>query len=160
MRKSHENPAAAGKEASNPQTRDTKGGTEETQFSAFDKAMKLFHKRDFEQALPLFDRASEGADLSMAHAAKLHATMCRQRMEKQGPQLKTAEDNYAYGLALTSRRELTGAEQYFHKALEMAPRADYILYSLALVKGLQGDFPSAAAFLHRAVEIQPKNRST
>ena len=86
--------------------------------------------------------------------------MCRQRLEKDSPQLKTSEDNYAYGLALANRRELTGAEQYLNRALQLAPRADHILYTLALVKGLQGDLAAAAGFLARAIEIQPANRST
>lgn len=138
----------------------TKSGSSDTQLSAFDKAMKLFHKRDFQGALPIFDEAGRGSDLSMAHAAQLHARMCRQRLEHESPQLKTSEDNYAYGLALANRRELNGAESYLNRALQLAPKADHVLYTLALVKGLQGDLPSAAGYLSRAIEIQPANRST
>lgn len=137
-----------------------KTGSSDNQLTAFDKAMKLFHKRDFQGALPHFDDAAGGADVSIAHTARLHASMCRQRLERESPQLKTSEDNYAYGLALANRRELTGAEQYLQRALQLAPRADHILYTLALVKGLQGDIPSAAGFLSRAIDIQPANRST
>ncbi|HEU0122008.1 MAG TPA: hypothetical protein VFQ91_15865 [Bryobacteraceae bacterium] len=134
-------------------------GSPETQLSAFDKAMKLFHTRDFQGALPLFVQASTGADLSIAHTAQLHARMCRQRLEKDAPQLNTSEDNYAYGVSLASRRDYAGAEQYLQRALQLAPRADHILYSLALVKGMQGDIAAAASFLSRAIEIQPANRS-
>jgi tetratricopeptide (TPR) repeat protein len=130
------------------------------QLVAFDKAMKLFHKRDFQGALPSFDEAAKGGDVSIAHAAQLHANMCRQRLERESPQLKTSEDNYAFGLALANRRELTGAERYLLRALQLAPRADHILYSLALVKGLQGDMQAAAGYLAQAIEIQPANRST
>jgi tetratricopeptide (TPR) repeat protein len=135
-----------------------KAGSSDSQLTAFDKAMKLFHKRDFQGGLPYFDEASKGSDVSIAHTAQLHARMCRQRLEKETPQLKTSEDNYAFGLALATRRELTGAEQYLHRALQLAPRADHVLYTLAMVKGLQGDFPAAAGFLARAIEIQPSNR--
>ena len=130
------------------------------QLNAFDKAMKLFHKREFQGALPAFDEAGKGSDLSIAHAARLHANMCRQRLERESPQLKTSEDNYAFGLALANRRELTGAEKYLLRALQLAPRADHVLYSLALVKGLQGDMQAAAGYLAQAIEIQPSNRST
>lgn len=130
------------------------------QLVAFDKAMKLFHKRDFQGALPSFDEASKGGDVSIAHAAQLHANMCRQRLERDSPQLKTSEDNYAFGVALANRRELTGAERYLLRALQLAPRADHILYSLALVKGLQGDMHAAAGYLAQSIEIQPANRST
>jgi tetratricopeptide (TPR) repeat protein len=137
-----------------------KAGSPDNQLTAFDKAMKLFHIRDFQGALPHFDDAGKGSDVSIAHTAQLHARMCRQRLEKDSPQLKTSEDNYAYGLALASRRELTGAELYLQKALQLAPRADHVLYTLAMVKGLQGDVPAAAGFLARAIEIQPSNRGT
>jgi tetratricopeptide (TPR) repeat protein len=135
-----------------------KAGSPDNQLTAFDKAMKLFHKRDFQSALPFFDDAGKGSDVSISHTAQLHARMCRQRLEKDAPQLKTSEDNYAFGLALATRRELTGAEQYLNRALQLAPRADHVLYTLAMVKGLQGDVP--AAFLARAIEIQPSNRGT
>jgi len=144
-------PAKAGSAASAPVP---------NQLTAFDKAMKLFHKRDFQGALPGFDEAAKGADVSIAHAAQLHANMCRQRLERDSPQLKTSEDNYAFGLALANRRELNGAERYLLRALQLAPRADHVLYSLALVKGLQGDMQAAAGFLAQAIEIQPSNRST
>ena len=137
-----------------------KASTSGSQLTAFDKAMKLFHQRAFQDALPMFDDAAKGSDVSIAHAAQLHARMCRQRLEKDGPQLKTSEDNYAFGLALANRRELMGAEQYLLRALQLAPKADHVLYTLALVKGLQGDIPSAVGYLGRAIEIQPSNRST
>jgi len=130
------------------------------QLNAFDRAMKLFHKRDFQGALPGFDEAAKGSDVSIAHAAQLHSNMCRQRLERESPQLKTSEDNYAFGLALANRRELTGAERYLLRALQLAPRADHVLYSLALVKGLQGDMHAAAGYLSQSIEIQPSNRAT
>jgi tetratricopeptide (TPR) repeat protein len=135
-------------------------GTAVNQLSAFDEGMKLFHQRDFQGALAHFDIAGEGSDVTVAHTAKLHARMCRQRLETDRPQLNSSEDNYAYGLSLAHRRELSGAEQYLQRALQLAPRADHVLYTLALVKGLQGDIPSAAAFLSRAIEIQPGTRTT
>jgi tetratricopeptide (TPR) repeat protein len=160
MSKSKPNNSTGNQETPISKSHPAKAGSLDNQMTAFDKAMKLFHKRDFQGALPLFDDAGKGSDISLAHTAQLHARMCRQRLEKEAPQLKTSEDNYAFGLALASRRELTGAEQYLQRALQMAPRADHVLYMLALVKGLQGDVPAAAAFLARAIEIQPSNRGT
>lgn len=159
MSKSKTNKSTSNQESPISKSNPAKAGAPDNQLTSFDKAMKLFHKREFQPALPLFDEASKGADVSIAHTAQLHARMCRQRLDKESPQLKTSEDNYAYGLALASRRELTGAEQYLQRALQMAPRADHILFSLAMVKGLQGDVPAAAGFLARAIEIQPGNRS-
>ena len=160
MSKSKSNNSTGNQETPISKSTPAKAGSPDNQLTSFEKAMKLFHRREFQPALPLFDEAAKGADVSIAHAAQLHARMCRQRLEKDAPQLKTSEDNYAYGLALTNRRELTGAEQYLNRALQLAPRADHILYTLALVKGLQGDVAAATGYLARAIEIQPGNRTT
>jgi tetratricopeptide (TPR) repeat protein len=135
-------------------------GTVESQLAIFDRAMKLFHQRAFREALPLFAQASTGEDNAIAHTAQLHGLMCKQRLEREGPEFSTAEDNYAYGLALANRRELAGAEQYLKKALALSPKADYALYTLAMVKGLQGDIAAAAGHLARAIELQPSNRNS
>jgi len=129
------------------------------QLNNFEKAMKLFHKRDFAGALPLFEDASKGADVAMSHASQMHIRMCQQRMNQSAPKLTTVEDFYAYGLSLIGRRELDVAEQQLKKALHLAPKADYVLYALSLAKGLQGDINASAGFLAKAIEIQPGNRS-
>lgn len=129
------------------------------QLMAFDEAMKLFHTRDFAAALPLFEEASHGKTLDVAQTAQLHARMCRQRLGAPKPTLTTAEDYYAYGLALITQRRLAEAEQALAKAGGLTPRADYIHYSLALARGLQGDYRGAAESLAKAIELQPANRS-
>ncbi len=160
MSKSKNNNSTGNQETPISKSNSANAGTGDNQLTAFDKAMKLFHKRDFHGALPLFESAAKGPDVSIAHTAQLHARMCRQRTEKESPQLKTSEDNYAFGLALAARREFAGAEQYLQRALQLAPRADHVLYSLSLVKGLQGDILASASLLARAIEIQPANRTT
>ena len=160
MSKSNPTKSTRNEETTISKSNPAKAGSPDHQLTVFDKAMKHFHKREFQQALPLFDDASKGSDVSIAHTAQLHARMCHQRLDKDSPQLKSAEDNYAYGLALANRRELPGAEKYLQKALQLSPKADHILYSMALVKGLQGDLPAAVSFLAKAIEIQPSNRST
>lgn len=160
MPKSNTEKSTGSKHTSSSEPKTRPAAPADSQLALFDKAMKLFHQRAFKDALPLFTEAAKGEDTAIAHTAQLHAIMCRQRLEKDGPELKSAEDNYAYGLALANRRELTGAEQYLKRALALAPRADHVLYTLALVKGLQGDLPASATLLAKAIEIQPSNRGT
>lgn len=160
MSKSKNKTSTGSAESSSPKPKLAGASVSASQLATFDQAMKHFHERDFRGALALFSDAEHGSDVTIAHTAQLHARMCRQRLERDAPQLSSSEDNYAYGVSLAHRRELTGAEQYLQRALQLAPRADHVLYSLALVKGLQGDIPSAAGFLARAIEIQPATRAT
>lgn len=132
----------------------------DNQLNVFEKATKLFHKRDFAAALPLFEEAAKGADVAVAQSAQMHLRMCQQRMDKSAPKLSSAEDYYAYAVSLVGRRELATAEQQLKKALQLAPKADYALYTLALVKGLQGDISSSAGLLAQAIDLQPSNRSS
>jgi len=107
----------------------------------------------------LFEEAAKGSDVAVGQSAQMHVRMCNQRIDKSVPKLSTAEDYYAYAVTLVSRRELTTAEQQLKKALQIAPKADYALYTMALVKGLQGDISAAAHHLSHAIEIQPSNRN-
>ncbi len=160
MSKSKTNSSTGNQEKAISKTSTAKATAADTQMTAFDKAMTLFHKREFKAALPLFETAEKGVDVSISQAARMHASMCRQRLERDAPRFQTAEDNYAYGLALANRRDLAAAERYLNQALQLAPRADHVLYTLALVKGLQGDIPAAAMHLAKSIEIQPANRAS
>jgi tetratricopeptide (TPR) repeat protein len=127
---------------------------------AFEEAMQLFHRREFAAAMPLFSQASQGPSLDVAQTAQMHARMCQQRLgAAQPPPLISAEDHYAYGLAMTNQRKLADAEKSLAKAAALEPRADHIHYALALARGLQGDYRGAAESLARAIEIQPGNRA-
>jgi len=72
--------------------------------------------------------------------------------------LRTSEDHYNYGVALLNTRKVEEARTHLGRALEMAPDADHILYALALVQALAGDFAGAHDHLKRAIELEPRNR--
>ena len=124
----------------------------DNQLNTFEKAMKLFHKRDFAAALPLFEETLKGGDVAMSHAAQMHIRMCQQRMEKSAPKLTTVEDFYAYGLTLIGRRELDLAEQ---QALLQRARCPLVAALFAAAA------PDAAASRTRTTQAaRPVQRST
>lgn len=129
------------------------------QLAAFDQAMQLFHSRNFAAALPLFEKAAQGAQLDVKQTALLHARMCQQRIQAANPVLQTADDYFTHGVTLLNQRRLPEAETVLAKAIAMAPRADQTYYALALTRGLQGNYRGAAESLARAIELQPSNRS-
>jgi tetratricopeptide (TPR) repeat protein len=121
--------------------------------------MKRFHDRDFEAALPLFESASQGLNVGMAHTAQLHARMCAQRVRKPEPAAHTIEDSYNLGVALINQRQFKASAEHLLRALNQAPDADHILYALALCRGLEGDYQQSAQYLSRAISIAPSNRN-
>lgn len=124
----------------------------------FEQAIGLFHREDYRQAKELFEKASTGPALDMAHAARVHARMCEQRIDRSAPALATADDHYNYAVALINRNELQAAEKHLREAVRLTPNADHIHYALALAGGMRGDMQQARDSLKRAIELDPRNR--
>lgn len=129
-----------------------------SQSQSFETAMKLFHARDFKQALDWFEKATEGPNREMAHAARLHARMCAQRLGRFVPELRTLDDVYQYVTGLISQRKLVEAEKQLHRVMDSAPAKDFLHYAMSLVRGLQGDLDGAAKHMEQAIRLDPRNR--
>lgn len=132
----------------------------EEQAAAYDRAMALFHAREFAKAKVLFDAASVGPNSEMCHAACLHVRMCDHRLLRAAPEFTTVEDRYNYAIALINRRELDAAEEQLRIALVQAEAAGHLYYAMALCCGLKGNLDEACRFLKQAISIEPGNRLT
>lgn len=130
----------------------------QTQLKIFEQAVRLFHTRKFAEARELFAKAQSGPNREMAHNAELHIRMCDRRLDQPAVDLKTAEEHYNYGVAMINARNLAEAHHHLETALQLEPQADYILYALALCRGLAGDVDGAHEHLKRAIELEPRNR--
>jgi tetratricopeptide (TPR) repeat protein len=120
--------------------------------------MRHFHAMEFGPAKAQFDKAADGPVREVAHAARLYAKMCEQRLAKASMALRDPEDYYNYAVTLINRRELEAAEEHLRLALSHNPGGDHIYYALALCRGLRGDYQGASAHLRRAIELEPRNR--
>lgn len=129
------------------------------QTELFEKASALFHARDFAKAMALFEQAEEGPAIQIAHSARTHAQICRQRLEREAPQLSTANDYYNYAVAQINWGELEPALSHLNQAIALDPDADHIYYALSLCHALKGNMDEACANMKRAIEIQPGNRT-
>jgi tetratricopeptide (TPR) repeat protein len=130
----------------------------QAQLKSFEQAVRLFHARKFAEARELFVKAGSGPNREMAHNSELHIRMCDRRLEKPVVNLKTAEEHYNYAVAMINARNLSEAQQHLDAALELEPKADHVLYALALAKGLAGDIDGAHECLKRAIDLEPRNR--
>jgi tetratricopeptide (TPR) repeat protein len=129
-----------------------------TQMGSFEAAMKLFHTRNLKQARELFEEAAQGPERDIANRSRLHIAMCNRRLEQENVILTSAEDYYAYGIALLNSRNIPEAKKHLEEALRMAPEADHIHYAMAAAQVLHGDLNGAHEHLKRAIEIEPRNR--
>ncbi|MBM3814863.1 MAG: tetratricopeptide repeat protein [Acidimicrobiia bacterium] len=124
----------------------------------FERAMALFHKRDFGKAQEHFEKALAGPAVEISHAAQMHLKICERRLAGSGPVLKTGEDHYNFGVTLMNRGELEQAEQHLRKAVQADSSGDHFHYALALCYGLRGNMEGSARHLQKAIELAPTNR--
>lgn len=137
---------------------EARAAAQQAQLKSFEQAVRLFHTRKFSEAREAFGKATGGPNREMAHNAELHIRMCDRRLEKAVVDLKTAEERYNYGVAMINARNLGEAQQHLESALKLEPRADHILYALALCKCLVGDMEGGYENLKRAIDLDPRNR--
>jgi tetratricopeptide (TPR) repeat protein len=130
------------------------------QSELYEQAVLAFHNGDFGAAKALFERAATGPSREMAHSATLHAKMCAKRLTRPEMSLRTADEHYDYAVALMNERRFEQAERHLLLALAQTPKADHLFYALALCRGLCGDLQGAYVNLKRAIELQPRNRTT
>jgi tetratricopeptide (TPR) repeat protein len=134
------------------------GQTQKEQGQHFDKAMTLFHKRDFAKAKEPFEKAALGPAPEIAHTAKMHLRICERQLATTTPPLKTPDDHYNYGVALMNRGDLENASQHLKKAVSADPKADHYHYALSLCSAMQGEVETSAEHLKKAIALAPENR--
>jgi len=151
--------ANAPEHTNNSKGRAPNAATSASQLAAFESAMKLFHARRFQEACELFQLAAKGPERDIANRARMHLTMCEQRLQRGSvTPVGSPEDHYTYGIALINTRKLTDARAHLEKALALEPDADHIHYAMALAQALDGDHTNAHLHLKRAIELEPRNR--
>jgi tetratricopeptide (TPR) repeat protein len=129
------------------------------QSEAFNKGMEYFHAREFKKAMQAFEQAMEGPVRDLAFAARNHHKMCEQRLERSQMQISDPEDRYAYAITRINVGDYTAAEAQLTAALKQKD-ADHYHYALALCLGSKGDLDGAVRHLGRAIQLNPRNRSS
>lgn len=119
--------------------------------------MRYFQKKDYDRAVPLFEKVAAGPIFEIADRARVHLRFCESR-RRQETRPKTAEGYYARGVAALNSRDFDRALQYLTKSDEMIPDQEYVLYSLAATCSLRGDSDDAIRHLERAIKLRPQNR--
>jgi tetratricopeptide (TPR) repeat protein len=127
------------------------------QAEAFESAVELFRQREFSRARLLFDRAIQGPNVEIAHAAQMHVRMCDRRLGA-GSDPQNPEDQYNFGIALVNQGRTEEAVRYLRAAVAAKDQAGHYHYALALCLALQGDLQGSAVHLRRAIQIEPGNR--
>jgi tetratricopeptide (TPR) repeat protein len=123
------------------------------------EGMKYFNKQSFRRARALFEKVASGFSRELAERARVHIAICEQRLQRPAPvRLRGTEDHYHYAVAKINTGEYDEANVHLHRALKLAPKADYVYYALATVAALTGEAEEALGRLERAIKLRPENR--
>jgi tetratricopeptide (TPR) repeat protein len=124
----------------------------------FDNAIRHFQKKDYERAIPLFQKLANSPVREIADRARIHLRFFESKQRQETPP-KTAEAYYARGVAALNSRDFDQALQYLTKSDKLNPNQEYIHYALAAAYGLRGDADHAFSHLKTAIELRPQNRT-
>ncbi|MFN7971877.1 MAG: tetratricopeptide repeat protein [Acidobacteriota bacterium] len=126
----------------------------------YEKAMKLFHKRDFAGAKAHFEDVvgKHDGEIEVCERAAIYARICEEQIAPKKPRPKSADDHYLLGVLEHNGGEYGSAIAQFHKALDLAPSDDRYRYALAASHARAGQSDEAMKALTAAVSANEENR--
>ena len=127
----------------------------------YEAALKSFSSHDFARARETFQKVIEQfpKEPDIVERARVHLSICQQRLAKGTGGAKTAEDLYNLAIAHLNRGEFGEAQAGLEKALALDPKGDHIHYGMAALESLQGHLEQALKHLQRAIQLNPWNRT-
>src|SRR5499426_2615153 len=130
---------------------------------AFEQAVKVFNRRQFEDAKAMFEtvQLKYPGDLEIVARAQMYIQVCKQKLEQETKSAapRNAEELYDHGVFALNIGDFTQARAFFEKALRLHPDAPHLLYSLAATHAQTGSHEEALNYLKRSIQIQPRFRS-
>jgi tetratricopeptide (TPR) repeat protein len=130
---------------------------------AFEQAVKVFNRRQFEDAKAMFEtvQLKYPGDLEIVARAQMYIQVCKQKLEQEikSAAPRNAEELYDHGVFALNIGDFTQARSFFEKALRLHPDAPHLLYSLAATHAQTGAHEEALNYLKRSIQIQPRFRA-
>ncbi|HEY9433980.1 MAG TPA: tetratricopeptide repeat protein [Blastocatellia bacterium] len=130
---------------------------------AFEQAVKVFNRRQFEDAKAMFEtvQLKYPGDLEIVARAQMYIQVCKQKLEQETKSAapRNAEELYDHGVFALNIGDFTQARTFFEKALRLHPDAPHLLYSLAATHAQTGSHEEALSYLKRSIQIQPRFRA-
>ena len=130
---------------------------------AFEQAVKVFNRRQFEDAKAMFEtvQLKYPGDLEIVARAQMYIQVCKQKLEQETKSSapRNADELYDHGVFALNIGDFTQARSFFEKALRLHPDAPHLLYSLAATHAQTGAHEEALNYLKLSIQIQPRFRA-
>ncbi len=131
---------------------------------AFEHAVKVFNRRQFEEAKGLFEQLQQKfpLEVELLSRSQMYLQVCRQKLiVAPAPQVRnvSADEWYDRGVLALNVGDFAQARNFFEKALRLDPNEPHFLYSLAATYAQTGPHDQALDYLRRSIQLQPRFRS-
>lgn len=123
--------------------------------TAYNQAMKVFRKSDYEKAAEILKTFSEKYvfEKELVDRAQIYLTICKERQKKEKVLLKTFDDYYQYSVYKVNQGEYKEALELLEKARQMKPKEGKIFYLMADAYCLMGNKKECLEQLKNAIRI-------
>jgi len=127
----------------------------EKALSAYDLAMKAYHKGEYEKTSELLKAFLDkfSSEKELADRARIYLEICGVLQKKEKVQLKTFNDYYEYSIFKINRGDYEEALNLLEKAQEMKPKEGKISYLIANTYCLMGQAESCLENLKKAIQL-------
>lgn len=138
------------KKAAEPPKR---SGTYDKAVVDYEKAMKHFHKRAWEDAERGFEEviAKHSVEIAICERAAAHLRTVKEQRGHARPRAKNADEHYLLAVLELNGGELEKAHHELEKVLEASPKDDRAHYVMAAVYARQGKEEQALGALKEAI---------
>ncbi|MFC2161400.1 hypothetical protein ACFLRX_07095 [Acidobacteriota bacterium] len=123
--------------------------------TAFEQAMKVFHKGDYKKATDLLGAFLEkhNSENELVDRAKIYLKISNDRLNKDKGTLKTFDDYYQNGVLKANQREYEEALKILDKARSLNPKEGKVSYLMSSVYCLMDQQEKCLEHLEQAVEL-------
>lgn len=132
---------------------------------AFEHAVKVFNRRQFEEAKELFEHLHQKfpQEAELLSRSQMYLQVCQQKLATAPVAAPvrnvSADELYDRGVYALNIGDFVQARSFFEKALRLNPNEPHFLYSLAATYAQTGSPEQALDYLRRSIQIQPRFRS-
>jgi tetratricopeptide (TPR) repeat protein len=128
---------------------------------AFEHAVKVFNRRQFAEARPLFETilTKYPDEVEIIARAQTYIHVCNQKLSRPPSSPRDADELYDRGVVALNIGDFTQARAFFEKALRLRPNEPHVLYSLAVTHAQAGAPEQALDYLNRSIQMQPRFRT-
>lgn len=127
---------------------------------AFEQAVKVFNKRQFDEARTLFEAilAKYPQEFEILARVNIYLNVCNQRTARSEGDPRNAEELYDRGVFALNTGDYALARIHFERALRARPDEPHIIYSLAATLLHLGEIDLSLEYLQSSIQLQPRLR--